>query len=175
MAGRTESIKGTTSPDFQFGRRGPRLFQGTADPNSASPGGPPEVDGDLYVRTLTGSEGLWQFKNSAWVRLAGSLIRSQTIGTGATQNIDVVLPAGARVQSVKLDVTTPYSGGATILIQDDGPTVYMTTSENIPQRSALFKSLQPGHVVAGGTRQLQAIIGGAPGAGAAEVIVEYKV
>ena len=67
MAGRTDSLKGTTNAEFQIGRRGPRIFQGTADPTVASPGGPAEVDGDLYIRHGTGNESVWQFQGSAWV------------------------------------------------------------------------------------------------------------
>lgn len=107
-----------------------------------------------------------------------ALIRVVTIGTGATQNLGDVLPPGARVQKVKLNVTTAYSGGATIEIRDDGPTTYMSTTENNPQKGGvpnLFISEQAGDTIAGGTRQLQAIIGGAPGAGAANVVVQYKL
>ncbi|MEE8551517.1 MAG: hypothetical protein V3T08_09730 [Gemmatimonadota bacterium] len=126
--------------------------------------GPLTVDVSAINWTLTGST-------------AGidPLIRVVTIGTGATQNIGIPLPAFAKVQRVKLSVTTGYDPGTSIEIRDDAPTTYMATSENNPKKLGTYLSEQEGFIVAGGTRQLQAIVGGAPGAGVAQVVVEYKL
>ncbi len=128
--------------------------------------GPITVDTDSIVWTKAGS-----------TAATDPLIRVVAIGTGALQNLGAILPVGARVQQVKLRITTSYSAAATIEIQDDAPTTYMAAGDNKPQKppGSVFDSLIAGGVLAGGTRQLQAVIGGAPGAGAAEVVVEYKI
>lgn len=129
--------------------------------------GPLTVDTSAIDWTLTGS-----------IDASDPQVRIATLGTGATQNIGALLPENARVQQVKLNVTTAYSGGASIEIRDDGANIYMPTGENSPTKGNtpnLFISPNPGDVIVGGTRQLQAIIGGTPGAGVATVVVEYKI
>ncbi len=128
--------------------------------------GPITVDTDSIIWTKAGS-----------TAAVDPLIRVETIGTGALQNLGAVLPVGARVQQVKVEIITSYSGGATLEVRDDGGKVYMATSASVLQKptGTLFDSLVTGDVLAGGTRQLQAVIAGAPGVGSARVIVEYKI
>lgn len=129
--------------------------------------GPITVDTSAINWTLTGS-----------IDSSDPQVRIVVIGTGATQNLGPLLPENARVQQVKLNVDTSYSGGTTIEIRDDGANIYMPTGDNSPAKGGapnLFVTLNPGDVIVGGTRQLQAIIGGAPGAGSGTVVIEYKI
>ncbi len=103
------------------------------------------------------------------------LIRIATLGTGALQNIGTPLALNSKVQKVKLDVTTVYDNPTTIEIRDDAPTTYQPTSENKPKQLGLYVSEVAGHVLAGGTRQLEAVVLNTPAAGVAEVVVEYKI
>jgi len=126
--------------------------------------GPITVDTDDIIWTQTNTQSA-----------ADPLIRLATLGTGATQSIGTVLPVSSKVQDVKLEVTTIYDVTATIEIRDDAPTTYQPTNENKPKQLGLYVSEVAGHVVAGGTRQLQAIVGNTPAAGVAEVVVNYKI
>jgi hypothetical protein len=83
------------------------------------------------------------------------------------------IPAGAIIQSTELDVTTPYSGGATISIGQTGTaTLLQATTDNSPQSANLYHVDQD---VAWGASPLAVLvtITGAPAAGVAAVIVRY--
>ncbi len=130
-------LAGTSSPDFQIGKRGPRIFSGTADPTVTSPGGPAEVNGDLYVRTLTSSESLWQFQNGTWVDLAaggggaareafsgfhttaiinlGETYVDVTIGTEHTKTANFTHSAGSAVITANFTGTIEISAHSTCL------------------------------------------------------------
>lgn len=101
------------------------------------------------------------------------LYRQQALTTTASQNVGTVVPATAKVQRVKLTVSTPYSAGGTIAI-GDGTNTYMTVGENDAQIAGTYiaEMLTTAVVVA---TQLVATIGGAPAAGVAVVHVDYTL
>src|SRR3990172_1694875 len=101
------------------------------------------------------------------------LYRQQALTTTASQNIGTSVPANAKVQGVKLTVSTPYSAGGTIAI-GDGTNTYMTTAENDAQIAGTYVvELLTTTVVA--AVQLVATIGGSPAAGVATVHVDYII
>ncbi len=168
MAGRTDSISGTTSPDFQFGRRGPRIFSGTADPNVTSPGGPAEVNGDLYVRTLTSSEALFQFQNGTWVDLSagggGATVdafsgfhttavinfsetyQDLTIGTEHVKTSNFTHSAGSAVVVANFTGRIEFSGHLTVFAQ-------LTSSDRTNFQIRLMRDIGAGFVEILGSEQ----------------------
>lgn len=101
------------------------------------------------------------------------LFRDATLDETASQNIGAIVPATAQVQRVKLQITTPYTAGGTIAI-DDGTNTYMVAGENDAQLNGIYVAELLGDQVVAAT-QLKATIAGAPAAGAAKVHVDYKV
>jgi len=83
------------------------------------------------------------------------------------------IPANAIIQSTELDVTTPYSGGATIAIGQTGTTsLLQATTDNSPQSANLYGVQQD---IAWGASPLAVLvtISGSPAAGAAQCVVRY--
>lgn len=112
-----------------------------------------------------------QFSSSASAQ--DPLYRQQALTTTASQNIGSVVPTTAKVQRVKLTVSTPYSAGGTIAI-GDGTNTYMSVGENDAQVNGTYLSeMLTTNVVA--ATQLVATIGGAPAAGIAVVHVDYTI
>ena len=95
------------------------------------------------------------------------------LGT-ATASSATSIPAGAIVLSATLDVTTPYSGGATISIGQAGAlTEFQLTTDNDPQIAGLYTVNQD--TSAASTNPVTATVAGAPVAGAAFVLVQFVV
>jgi hypothetical protein len=84
------------------------------------------------------------------------------------------LPFGAIVESAKLDITTPYSAGATIELGQTGAlSEFMGTGDNNPQAAAIYVLDQD--TAAASTNPLLVTIGGAPAAGAGFAIVKFVI
>lgn len=96
------------------------------------------------------------------------------IGTAATADSVTALPAGSIVFRCVVNVTTPYSAGASIQVGDAGGTVnlYMAASQNNPQVSNIYAL---GQETTGVAAVIRATIGGAPAAGAGFVSIWYSV
>lgn len=102
--------------------------------------------------------------------------RQSSIDTTANQNIGSVIPDTGIVKRVSVEITTPYSPGATIEIQDTTSFVYMPFSIINPQLAGIYNEDLSGNLadmITNGNGQLRAIIGGAPGAGAGVVYVDW--
>lgn len=56
------NLRGTHSPFFAIGKRGPQIRQGVITPNNAD-----GTDGDIYIQHGTGSERLYQKIQGVWV------------------------------------------------------------------------------------------------------------
>lgn len=97
------------------------------------------------------------------------------VGTGASQSSASNIPANAVVESVMLDVTTPFSGGATVSIGQTGSTaLLMATGDNFPQTAGQYYI--PIDTPWGASAlPLLITVGGAPAAGVAEAKVEFSV
>lgn len=97
------------------------------------------------------------------------------VGTGASQSSASNIPANAIIESVMLDVTTPFSAGATIKIGQTGTTnLLMDTPDNFPQTVGQYYI--PIDTPWGASAlPLLVTVGGAPAAGAAEAKVEFSV
>jgi hypothetical protein len=95
------------------------------------------------------------------------------ITNAAAQNSVTSIPSGAIVVDAELDITTPYSGGATITVGNAGsPALLMGTTDNNPQANGLYQVHQD-TTYAGGPATVLVTIAGAPAAGAGFAIVRY--
>ena len=102
--------------------------------------------------------------------------RQTAIDATAIQNIAAVIPDSGIIKRVSVEITTPYSGGATIEIQDTAAFVYMSFSVINPQLAGIYSEDLAGNLadmITNGTGQLRAVIGGAPGVGAGVVYVDW--
>jgi hypothetical protein len=123
---------------------------------------------------------MYVWTGSAWLDIAPSVSGASytirfAITNAASQSSATSIPANAIVYDCKLDVTTPFSAGATIKIGQTGTTnLLMDTGDNTPQVSNLYDAVQD---TAWGASPLAVLVtvGSAPAAGAGFVVVEYGV
>lgn len=123
----------------------------------------------------------WDTATSAWINVGGSQMSGALrlillpITNAASQSSAANIPANAYVVSALLDVTTPYSAGATISIGRTGSTaLLMATTDNTATLAGQYEAQQN---TAWGASALPVLvtIGGSPAAGAGSVLVKYSV
>lgn len=133
---------------------------------------PPGTPGEFLQTQGAGFDPQWA---PASASTSGALRTIRfAIGTAATTDSVTALPAGSIVSRCQVNITTPYSVGATIEVGDTGGTVdlYMASNQNDPQLANLYGLAQDTNGVAATVR---ATIGGAPAAGAGFVSIMYSV
>lgn len=122
----------------------------------------PEND---WTAEIAGSGGIAPGQTQGVIRYA--------IGTGASQPSATVLPVGAVVSDVQVEIDTPYSGGATIEVGQAGSlALFQATTDNNPQGAGIYDVPQD---TPAGALAIVTTIGGAPGAGAGFVIVKWSI
>lgn len=108
---------------------------------------------------------------------AGSIkavVATIDLSAGGTTNIGAILPAGATILSVKVQVTAADTGTGTLSVGKAGTVAaYMTTAEVDNQGTGIY--IAEDYVVEAGAVQVIATVAGTPASGSANVIVEYKV
>ena len=142
--------------------------------------------GNEIVTTATFSGGTitlqtnqnYVWSGAAWTNIsptvAGvvSCIR-MPITNAASQSSTTSIPANAIIRRAMLDITTPYSGGATIAVGQTGTTsLLMATGDNV---ATLANQYEASMDVAWGAGALAVLVtvAGAPAAGAGFCVVEY--
>jgi len=125
---------------------------------------------------------IWDADNTVWVKIGdiGSLsgaIREirYVIDNSASQDSTSSIPANNRIVFCSLEITTPYSGGATISVGNTATVdLFMGTAQNRPQNPAgsIFTVEQDTAQGAAAT-VVRTTVGGAPAAGAGVVVVRY--
>lgn len=161
--------------DVQLGKRGPKLknSSGTIQARNAADAAFVNLEAldpttAQHVATKNYVDGL----------LSGPLYRQQSIVFGtAITNIGAVLPTGAKIQTVKVTITTAWNDSATTLVIDNTATVFMASTNNdLLELNGTFIEETLGATTVGANTQLRAVLaGGTPSAGAATVLVEYLV
>jgi len=124
---------------------------------------------------------IWDVTTLSWlpdaaVNFSGALrvLRYPVINAPASQDSTTQLPVGAIVLRAMVDVTTPFSGGSTISVGQVGfLTVFQGTTDNRPTVANQYEV--PQDTVAPVVGVVRTTIGGAPAAGAAQVVIEYSV
>ncbi len=106
--------------------------------------------------------------------------RQIAIDTTANQTVGAIIPDTGFIKRVAVEITTPYSGGTSIEIQDNAANVYMPFSIINPTLAGIYTIDLSGNLSdiattagAGGQGQMRAIIGGAPGVGAGAVYIDW--
>ena len=102
--------------------------------------------------------------------------RQEVIDTTAIQNIDSAIPNTGIVKRIAVEITTPYSPGTSIEIQNTAAFVFMPFGSINPLLAGIYTEDLSGNLIdmlASGAGQLRAVIGGVPGAGAGVVYVEW--
>lgn len=148
----------------------------------------PAATGNTIVTTAAFSGGtislaanqMYVWTGTAWLDIAPSvagatyMIRMATTNA-ASQSSATQIPANAIVYDARLDVVTPYSGGATISLGITGtPALFMGTGDNTATVANLYQSEQDTSVGVSAAALL-VTVGGAPAAGAGFAIVLYSV
>jgi hypothetical protein len=163
-------LLGTTATKFQIGQGNcgwsapdaTHLENRTAGGAFAITRGADPVGANDYV-TLGSIPSLTEGVNVA-VRFA--------ITNAAAQNSVSSLPALAVILRAFLDITTPYSAGATITVGTAAvPAAFMDTGDSTPQTNDLYDAPQDVVTTLGGT--VLVTVAGAPAAGAGTCCVVY--
>ena len=101
------------------------------------------------------------------------LTRQVAIGTGST-NIGAILPAYSRVVSIKIHITTPYTGTSVAMtIGDAGNNTRLMESSEIDLETAGLYQIELHHNYGSVSEQVAAYIGGAATGGAGYIILTY--
>lgn len=124
---------------------------------------------------------IWDITSSSWladaaVNFSGAVrtIKYSIANSPASQDSTATLPTGAVVLRAMIDVTTPFSGGATISVGQVGfLTAFIGTADNYP--TVVDQYEVPQDTAAPVVGVIRTTIGGAPAAGAGFVVVEYAV
>lgn len=123
---------------------------------------------------------MYVWTGTAWLDIAPSVSGAMyairlAITNAAAQSSATQIPANAVIFAARLDVTTPYSGGATISLGIAGtPALFMGTGDNVPQTIDLYQVEQDTSVGVAAAALL-VTVAGAPAAGAGFAIVLYSV
>lgn len=121
---------------------------------------------------------VWDAAAAAWKSVAVST-------PGAVQAIDFAIallsvnsvtsfPAGAIILRADVTITTPYTAGTTIQVGQAGnPSLFQAAADNVPTVNNTYSA--PQRTAAAAAAPVAVTIGGAPGAGAGFVTVQYSV
>lgn len=101
--------------------------------------------------------------------------RTATIGTSANNNLGASIESTGIVRRIVVAVTTAYSGGATIQVENGTGGVLMAAAYCNPQLIGSYEVELPQQTtgIGVGNEQIKVIIGGSPSLGAAVVTVNY--
>ena len=93
------------------------------------------------------------------------------VGTATTSSVSSI-PAGSRILRRRLIITTPYSTGATITLDDAGALTILAATQNTPQAANEYQ--RSDLLIWPGAAAVRALVAGIPpGSGAGLVLVEY--
>ncbi len=102
--------------------------------------------------------------------------RQAVLDFSSMQNIGTVIPDGGVIKRVAVTITTPYTIGATVEVQNGVSFVLMPFSSINPQLAGTYIEDLSGNVdtmLTIGSGQIMTIVGGVPAAGAGVVYVDW--
>jgi hypothetical protein len=148
----------------------------------------PAATGNTIVTTAAFSGGtislaanqMYVWTGSAWLDIAPSISGATymirlPITNAASQSSATQMPANAIVYDARLDVTTPYSAGATVSLGITGtPALFMATTDNTATVANLYQ-VEQDTAVGASAAALLVTVAGAPAAGAGFAIVLFSV
>jgi hypothetical protein len=123
---------------------------------------------------------MYVWTGTVWLDIAPSVAGATymirlPITNAASQSSATQIPANAIIYDARLDVTTPYSGGATISLGITGTVaLFMGTTDNQATVAGLYQVMQDTSV-GGAAAALLVTVAGAPAAGVGAAIVLYSV
>jgi hypothetical protein len=118
----------------------------------------------------------WKLLSNTGKQTTRKDYRQAVIDITTPQNIGTVIPDTGIIKRVSVTITTPYSGGATIEVQNGAAFVLMPFSSINPQLAGTYNEDLSGNVddmVTLGSGQVTTIVGGVPGAGAGVVYIDW--
>lgn len=133
------------------------------------------------VTFLADSLYMWDTSATSWVNAGGSAITGAVreirlpITNASSQSSSTTIPANAVICDVALDISTPYSAGATITVGQSGSaSLLMATTDSLATVAGMYKVNQD---TSWGSSALALLvtIAGTPAAGAGFAIVHYSV
>lgn len=167
-------IRGTIEALFQLGLGGPNLKNngGAVEARNAGDsafaiarGATPVASNDLATKAYVDAGDVGASGAVQEIRIAVALATTSSVTS---------IPLGSIIVAAELNVTTPYSGGATLSLGQTGtPAGFMLTTDNLAQASGLYQVMQD--TAAASANPLLVTVGGAPAAGAAEAVLRYVV
>lgn len=122
---------------------------------------------------------VWDTSSSTWVAVGPSAVSGAireirlAITNAASQSSAKTIPANAIIVEAELDITTPYSGGATISVGQTGSTsLAMGTGDNLATTAGIY-SVEQDTSWGGSALAVLVTVAGSPAAGAGFAIVKY--
>lgn len=165
-------IRGTIETLFQLGLGGPQLKNngGAIEARNATDtgfavarGATPVAANDLTTKAYVDAGDVGAGGAVQEIRFAIALVTVSSITS---------IPNNSIVIDCELNITTPYSGGATISVGNAAtPALLMGTGDNNPQANGLYQVHQDTTFTP--VDPVQVTIAGAPAAGAGFAIVRY--
>ena len=133
----TARQRGTSEVHFRIGISGPTIYVGTTSPVSTPPTAIDTLkDGDAYLRTGTGTEGLWILESGTWYRTpsggaGGTFNGTITVATGQTRVAAGAVGAPSFAFAADTDTGMTSLSTGTIDMVLDGASVLNFTSNLI--------------------------------------------
>jgi hypothetical protein len=151
----------------------------------------PATSGSMILTTVALSGGtvtfkadtlyMWDTVAGAWVAASGAGASGSlreirfAITNAASQSSATQIPANAVVVDTAVEITTPYSAGATIAVGQTGTTnLLQATTDNLPQTAAIY-DVEGDTAWGASALAVLVTVAGAPAAGAGFVLVTYCV
>jgi len=120
----TKQLRGTSELHFRIGLAGPTIYEGSANPTITPPTAIDSLkDGDIYIRTGTGNEGIW-------VRESGTFSR---IPTGAG--------GGTYTGAITYDGNVIMNGSSVTVGNAPGDQIVLNARASFPNATSLGNSL----------------------------------
>ena len=127
---------------------------------------------------------IWDDDGTIWIKsgdvgnISGAVREIRyAIDNTASQDSVTILPANARINYAGLEITTPYSGGASIEIGTTGDAnAFQETTDNNPQGAApTIYAVSQDSDIGGPPSVVRTTIAGSPGAGAGFVVIRFAL
>lgn len=133
---------------------------------------------EVALSIVAGSVGTTELANNSVTeaKLGSGIVVTRrvsfTFATGSPVLMGAVIPSGAVIVRSRVNVTTPFSAGATLLVGTSGtPSELQAATDNNPQAAGIYDIAN--EVTLGGATQYQVTIAGSPTAGVATAMVEF--
>jgi len=173
MADLYKKLRGITNLLFQIGKSGPQMKNNSGTIEFKNNGDSAFANVSVLTPTLDDHAATKNYVDTQSIGTDFTRIIRFTINTTAAQSSNDTVPSNSRVLRTRVEITTPYSAGATIEVgNSSGSNIFMTTNDVDPETAGAYE-IEDDISSAGTTEDIDVAIGNTPGAGAGVVSIEF--